>query len=179
MNFQQLMSKIKSIDESSETSHAPTDSPLLDETNVEECGMPGMANMPSGMMGTPKQSDSVTMNVSMNGSGAGGIRDLMSILKNIEHTDGGHDVPASDFEVPHGDDEIVVGMEEVSDGDFGSATTEPRPEVADIDAVTGTGNDLHSKGSRGRGGVSISGSNGLAEALSLRLDSLYQEIKAR
>ena len=179
MNFQQLMSKIKSIDESPETSRAPADSPLLDETNVEECGMPGMANMPSGMMGTPKQSDSVTMNVSMNGSGAGGIRDLMSILKNIEHTDGGHDDHAPDLEIPHGDDEIVVGMEEVSDGDFETSTTKPRPEVSDVDAVTGTGNDLHSKGMRGRGAVSISGSNGLAETLSLKLDSLYQEIKAR
>lgn len=180
MNFQDLMSKIKSIDESPSVPSSPNDHPLSSEQSVEECGMPGMANMPSGMMGTPKQSDSVTMNVSMNGSGAGGIRDLMGILKNIEHS-GGHDMPANDFEMPHGDDEIVVGMEEISDPDidFKSATTRPQPTVAGVGAVLGTGSDLHSKGLRGRGGVSISGSNGLAETLSLRLDSLYQEIKGR
>ena len=74
MNFNDLYRKIASFDKPvSESVDAP----------VEECGMMPTPPMPS----TPKQSDSVTMNVSMNGSGAGGIKDLMNILKNLEEKD--------------------------------------------------------------------------------------------
>ncbi len=55
-----------------------------EDGSVEECGMGMGSSMPA-----PKQSDSVTMNVSMNGSGAGGIRDLMQILRSIESGDEG------------------------------------------------------------------------------------------
>ena len=78
MNFYDLSAKLRAIDESS----------------VTECG----DMMPTPMIAhAPQQSDSVTMNVSMNGSGAGGIKDLMSILRNIEQsaehdTDGDVDV---------------------------------------------------------------------------------------
>jgi hypothetical protein len=65
MNFEDLMRKMKAIDEGQ---------------LAEECG-----SMPIGISGPPEQQDNVTMNVSMNGSGAGGIRDLMSIIKNIEN----------------------------------------------------------------------------------------------
>ena len=64
MNFEELMKKMKSIDEGQ---------------SVDECGA-----MPIGISGPSEQPDNVTMNVSMNGSGAGGIRDLMAIIKNIE-----------------------------------------------------------------------------------------------
>lgn len=101
MNFQQLFNKIKAIDEGAQM--APPSAPmecgsamsasnadqlLTTDQNVEECGMDMMPHS------APKQSDSVTMNVSMNGSGAGGIRDLMAILKNIEQGagDDGKDV---------------------------------------------------------------------------------------
>jgi hypothetical protein len=147
---------------------------LVGEKDMDECGMPGMNNMPSGMMGmnTPKQADNVSMNVSMNGSGAGGIRDLMDILKDIQGGDS-HD---------HSDGDIVIGMGEVSDDNFASATTDSKPEEQEVKSVASvlpTGNDLASKGLRGRGGVSVSGSNGLAEQLSSRLSALYQEIKGR
>ena len=56
MNFQDLLTKMKQIDEGT----------------VEECGM---ASMP------PKQQDNVNMNVTMSGNGAGGIKDLINILK--------------------------------------------------------------------------------------------------
>ena len=70
MNFQQLSDKLKRIDEGV-------------ETQVQECGeMPGMmGGMPSM---TPPQQDTVSMNVSMNAQGAGGIRDLMNVLKDIQ-----------------------------------------------------------------------------------------------
>ena len=67
MNFNELYRKIAEIDKQTTADI------------IEECGMTPMSSpMP--------QQDNVSMNVSMNGSGAGGIRDLMSILKNIEDT---------------------------------------------------------------------------------------------
>jgi hypothetical protein len=81
MNFNDLYRKISAIDSAQvlkEDGH----------TKIEECGeMPGMMNMPHGMMGMSQpQQDSVSMNVSMNASGKGGIRDLMNVLRNLEDT---------------------------------------------------------------------------------------------
>jgi hypothetical protein len=83
MNFNDLYRKISAIDSAQvlkEDGH----------TKIEECGeMPGMMNMPHGMPGMPQpQQDSVSMNVSMNASGKGGIRDLMNVLRNLEDTVG-------------------------------------------------------------------------------------------
>lgn len=173
MNFQDLLTKMKQIDETqaSECS-TETDGPLFGEQGVEECGMPGMANMPSGMMGTPKQQDNVTMNVSMNGSGAGGIRDLMSILKNIEQ--GEYSAPEHD----HSEDDILVGIgEEQDDGGFQNATTEPDPETFSVDSASPMGNDLSSKG--GERPKVNGGGNPIAvsESLVSRLQAMYQDIK--
>ena len=207
MNFQDLLAKMKSIDESSAeiqdtstsmapdsalppesaemptvecgddmekpngvaTSNAPQSDVLLGEKEVEECGLPGMSSMPSGMMGSPKQSDSVTMNVSMNGSGAGGIRDLMDILRNLDgekssgHADGA---------------DIVLGVEEDgADGNFTNASTEPDPTMYDMDTVLPTGDDIHSKGSEAP--KVNGGGNPLAETLMARLSAHYQSIKER
>lgn len=190
MNFQDLLAKIKSIDESVQADvqavgaapsqpefpsdgHAQLengndmpkagkpglagdDEILIGEKNVEECGDMG----PSA---APRQADNVTMNVSMNGSGAGGIADLMKILRNIES--GG------------GDKDVVVGMDEVSDGDFQSATTEPDEEYGSIDCVTKTGNDLHSQGAEK---LKVNGGgNPMQESLVQRLTAHYESIKNR
>ena len=73
MDFKSLAEKLKHIDEGT-------------EVQVDECGM-----MPPMAGGMPPQQDSVSMNVSMNAQGKGGIRDLMDVLKNIENTvDGGN-----------------------------------------------------------------------------------------
>lgn len=159
MNFQDLLSKMKNLDESA------------DVVSVDECGLPGMANMPSGMMGmsSPKQSDSVTMNVSMNGSGAGGIRDLMGILKNIEDAGVDHD--------HHGDDEIVIGgpldakMADLED----SYANEPHPVTAGSNIVTG--DDLASKGGEAEKVNGGGNPMGVDEALVQRLASHYESIK--
>lgn len=89
MNFQDIYNKIRAIDES-------TDSPVVnepmpnieggagasDESVTQECGMmPPMGMMPQA---APAQQDTVSMNVSMNAQGAGGIRDLMNVLKDIQ-----------------------------------------------------------------------------------------------
>jgi len=79
MNLQELALKLKRIDEGGTMPPlAPTKDNIPADT---ECGpMPGMMVHAE----QPKQQDNVTMNVSMNGSGAGGISDLMKILRNIE-----------------------------------------------------------------------------------------------
>ena len=151
--YKALVAKLEAIQNRVEESVQP----------VEECG-----DMIAGHSG---QQDSVTMNVSMNGSGAGGIRDLMAILKNIE--DGG--------EPAHHD--MIVGvdepeMEEEIDGGFQSATTKPEPETAGINAVTPTGNDLASKGDeapKANGG----GNPFVREGLLNHLSNLYKEVKER
>ena len=149
MNFQDLYRKIQAIDEG---------------TSIEECG--GM--MPP--MGAPKQQDSVTMNVSMNGSGAGGIKDLMNILKNIEQSGGDND---------HlfGEPEGGMDKEPVMDDDY--ANDADNTVTLDIDAVTPTGNDMHSKG--GEAPKVNGGGNpmGVDESLIQRLSNLYQEVKSR
>lgn len=70
MNIQDIYKKIRAIDEGQQP--------------VEECG--AMDVIAGGMAGMqhPEQPDSVSMNVSMNASGTGGIRDLMSVLHAIE-----------------------------------------------------------------------------------------------
>jgi len=154
MNFQDLLSKMKQIDET---------------VSVEECGMP----MPGIAIGGPRpqQADSVTMNVSMNGSGAGGIKDLMNILKNIE--DGADPKPHG----VHGDDEIVIGgpldvkMAELED----SYNNEPNPVTTGTNITTG--DDLASKGSEAEKVNGGGNPMGVDESLVARLAQHYQAIK--
>jgi hypothetical protein len=160
MNFQDLYKKIKSIDETgSMPAQSNAETPLMGEEDIEECGgMPSMGPMSSM---SSKQQDNVTMNVSMNGSGAGGIRDLMAILKNIEQ---GSDDSETD---------MVVGLEQYANS--------PNEQTAGVDAVTPTGDDLHSKGSEAEkvngGGNPMQ--KGVSESLLTQLTSLYTEVKLR
>jgi hypothetical protein len=142
-------------------------SEVYDNVDVEECGLPGMSNMPSGMMGTsaPKQQDNVTMNVSMNGSGAGGIRDLLNVLKDIQ---GGPEVePHHDQDAEH---DVLVGD---------SYDNAPNEVTLDMDAVIPTGNDIHSKG---REAEKVNGGGNpfnVDESLVNHLSNLYNEVKSR
>lgn len=74
MDFTDLYKKIYSLDTT----------PLSEDQSINECGC--MDNP-----GQTKQQDSLNMNVSINGQGANGIRDLMDILRNIDR----HDEPQS------------------------------------------------------------------------------------
>ena len=176
--YRDLVAKLEAIqnrvDETSkdDVELVSKDQLLVGEENVEECGLPGMSNMPGGMMGTPKQADNVTMNISMNGTGAGGIRDLMGILKNIEN--GGHEPEQH----AHGD-EIVVGMgEEQATGGFDSATTEPDTETQPIAAMLKKGPDIH--GNMGDHRPRQAGlPHAQMENLVSHLSTLYQEVKGR
>ena len=143
MNFNELYKKIAAISENETPPVAPvhTDQPGNDE-GIEIIGpMGGMMGGPMMHNEPPKQADSVTMNVSMNGSGAGGIRDLMSVLKNIEQ--GGLAPQAANDEPMHhddGDEEPLIGdmmqaaahHEEDDDGNLSPLSHEHEPE-AEVD----------------------------------------------
>lgn len=168
MNFKDLLEKMTELDSSAEDKYVSqpesdidecgdmpsgVESPLMGEEGMDECG--GMA-MP--VAASPKQSDSVNMNVSMNGSGAGGIKDLLDILRNLEQT--------SDA-----DKDVVIGMEEFAN--------EPEEKIAGVDAVTPTGDDLLSKGMEA---PKVNGGGnplGVSESLVSRLSDLYNEVKSR
>lgn len=140
---------------------------------VDECGdmMGTMNSMP------PKQSDNVSMNLSMNGSGSGGIRDLMNILRNLDKGDDDH--------VHHGNDDPIIkvlGKKEpmlgdASGGGFDDATTEPNTLTAPVHAAIPSGDDLH-KSKDSFSDKPYRGDNPMAvENIKNRLSSLYEEIK--
>lgn len=174
MNFLDLYKKIQSIDEGlsqgdmsvQATSAEPSSPELTSEEMCTECG-----DMHSMGPSTPSQPDNVSMNVSMTGSGKGGIRDLIDVLKNIEHSqDHGDNVlvgKASGIEVPMMGDEYA---------------NEPAPETSEIDAVIPTGNDLHSKGleaEKQAGGGNPWRQLDVSESLVRQLSNHYAEVKDR
>jgi hypothetical protein len=197
MNFNELMQRMRDID---------TNAPIAEVSDVAEagCGMPsammGMNPMPPEPM---KQQDSVTMNVSMNGSGAGGIRDLMAILKNIDDVKSSPplsnptmsmDRDEIDMGEPEkfGDDDMEVMLKKKSGMDMipidDDYENEPDEMYGNMDSVTRTGDDLHSKGAEAPkvngGGNPMSVKSGEtfklpSGDLKIRLESLYQDIKNR
>lgn len=177
MDFKSLLSKINELDNSPEyPKESPEDQPVesiadtgletdqpLHDSEVEECGMSPMSSMSSP---APKQPDNVSMNVNMSGQGAGGIRDLMAILKNIEQ--GGQDK------------DMVIGVGEAdADGGFAASTTQPTPATTPVDAVLPTGDDLHSKGKEAEKVNGGGNPFNVDESLVSRLSELYTEVKSR
>lgn len=148
-----------------------------DVLDVEECGMGPMEPM--------KQQDNVSMNISMNGSGAGGIRDLLDILKDIDQgpDDMGGDPEAGELgaligkmgDEPGG--KVAVIGDEIPVDEYAN---EPDEVYGGVDQVIPTGNDIHSKGAEAEkvngGGNPF---NVDEEALIARLSSLYETIKSR
>ncbi len=175
MNFQELLQKISAID-------TPVTEESIKEADIAECGM-----MPP--MDATKQQDNVSMNISMNGSGAGGIRDLLDILRNIEQ---GSDNPDMDNlnaiigqmgdepHLGHSDGQkvaVIDGEEEMAIDEF---TNEPAEVYGTVGDVIPTGDDMHSKGAEAEkvnGGGNPMGVD--EEALIARLGSLYESIKNR
>ena len=164
----------------------PVPMPKMPEGAVEECGPMG----PSGMMGMrDQQQDSVNMNLSMNGQGVGGIRDLMSILKNIET--GGNDdsmqrpdgleLDIKSMDHPHDE----PGHSEVDGLVFGNDmeeeyANEPNEMYSTIDDVTNMGSN-DGRGDNERPKVNGGGNpyTVTSEGLKRQLQNLYQEVKTR
>jgi hypothetical protein len=206
MNFQELLSRMSELDQPVQEAdkgdmdhdgeNEPDDKEYTDnkdaaikqamgkkveEEVVDECGdMPGMSNMPSGMMGMRNdQADSVNMNVSINAAGSGGIKDLMNILKNIDDN-GGHD--HSDMPAPFGqmdEPEVTIKKEPGFDSMMSQETfaNEPDEMYGSVANVTQGGGDLN-RPKQAYPRVQP-GDNAMAEALVTKLSSLYEEIKSR
>lgn len=189
MNFQELYKKIKQLDEQDQAigvadetpPPAPQEMPpspmdagldastIEAESSMEECG----GDMMPRPMSAPKQSDSVTMSVSMNGSGQGGIRDLLNVLKDIEG--GADDHSDSDDAIFGKAGEVDLTGEPLLGDEY--ANSAENTVTLDIDAVTPTGDDLHSKG---REAEKVNGGGNpfnVDESLVARLSDLYKTIK--
>jgi len=139
----------------------------------EACG--DMMSLPMGLgQEHLAQQDSVTMNVSMNGSGDGGIRDLMNILKGIENVGEPH--------ADHDAVDIVFGgemepeMEAFANSMAGASgqQTFPQSAVTDIGSNSGRG-DHETRKANGGGNPYTQ----VSEELVSQLSSLYTEIKTR
>jgi hypothetical protein len=170
MDLKSLIAKMTAIEEGLEVDPvayeqdamtSPGDQ-MLTGSSMDECGdMP----MPGAMAhGDPKQQDNVTMNISMNGSGSGGIRDLMDILRNLE--DGPGQQEPEEIELAFG--ETVPGSD---------ATTEPSPEVFPLAAAIPTGNDLAANNGDHRNRQAGLPHAHMEESLISRLSEMYNEIK--
>jgi hypothetical protein len=144
---------------------------LKDESigDVEECG--DMMPM-GGSISSPGQSDSVTMSVSMNGSGDGGIRDLMNILKGIEN--------AGEPHADHDEMDVVFGgemepeMEAFANSMAGASGQAYLPQSAVTDIGSNDGRGDHEVRKANGGGNPYTQ---VSEELVSQLSSLYQEIK--
>ncbi len=187
MNFTDLYRKITNIDKG------------LTESELLECPCE------EGPMEQQKQQDSVNMNVTINGQGSTGIRDLMDILRNIEKDvqDGDEQNVLVDEPEEFGvDDESEEGEYEFDLEPFINHDEEPshqeeEPEelmtdeyensaiggsdaaVYGISAITAIGNDLLSK--RKEAPKQAGGGNpwNIKESLITELANLYKEVKLR
>ena len=150
MNFLDLYKKIAQLDE-----------------GITECGME------MGHTEAPKQQDAVSMNVSMNGSGKNGIKDLLDVLRNIEQSSSGDELFGEPGNLSH--NEPIIGDSFENSVDGASDTT-----TLDISAVTPTGDDLLSKGKEApkqAGGGNPWNVN--ESAIAAKLSQHYEEVKSR
>lgn len=121
------------------------------DIGLEECG---------GDM--EQDNESVSMDVNMHGSGTEGIRELMSVLKNLEKGE-----TTKDFPSRAGDD-----RDELIDDDYANS---PDIHTKSTGAVLSTGDDIHSKGGKAYPATAGGGNPMLIQS---KLESLYNRIKA-
>jgi hypothetical protein len=150
---------------------------LVDEVQQEmdECGMSPMS-MPS----MNKQQDNVSMNISMNGSGSGGIRDLMDILRNLEkdgfddsHND--HNDHDDGLDLKIGSPALMMKKEPVLGDEYANS---PDVQMGQGNFPQDTGNDLHHP--KGSYPAVAGGDNPMAlENIVSRLDRLYKEVREK
>lgn len=198
MNFQELLTRMKTLDtplgesdkgdmdhdgkdeKDSEEWKQNRDAAIkkskdekVDEDLVDECG----PDIGSSSMG---QQDNVSMNVNMSGSGSGGIRDLINILKNIEGEHGSNDLGSmiDKMDHPHddepemgGDKKVVIGGNEPMD----EYANEPSETMGELPTA---GTDIHRP--HGNYAATQPGDNPMAvRAIKEHLDTLYSKIKNR
>lgn len=167
MNFLDLYKKIQTLE-----SLAPPSGPITQsEEAVEECG--GDMPMP-GHQAAPKQTDNVSMNVSMTGSGAGGIRDLINVLKNID------DAADSDDNIVVGNPEEEPSMSVIDDEYENSMDGGSDEELLGVSDVIPSGDDLHANmGDSRHRKMDMPIARPVSESLVRSLSDHYNEVKGR
>ena len=190
MNFRDLAERLRTIEENTAELNIDGTAP------VEECGdMPTPGAVVHEM---PPQQDNVTMNVSMNGQGSGGIKSLMDILRNIEAgveddkvsltaepeiavvddmlTKSSDSSVAGGESIAHeGSEETVIGHD-IDDDKDDAVKNRPHRVTYNVDTITRHGDDLLAKGDIKRLKMN-GGENPMQEGLVERLQSLYDSIK--
>jgi len=187
MNLKELIAKMTAIETGLTENAFPNGIPpgSNNDSGMEECGGAPMITHT-----TPSQPDNVTVNVSMNGQGKGGIRDLMDILRNLDkEADHDHEEPimgdiVAKMKAAHEGPEMEMGEELGDDGEtYGNSMQgDAGSHVHGVDAVTASGDDLASKG-KASPLATAPGNNPLRgpiqEGLVDKLQSHYEEIKMR
>jgi hypothetical protein len=141
------------------------------QQEMDECGM-GAMSMPS----MSKQQDTVSMNISMNGSGGGGIRDLMDILRNLEKDGSGHHDHDDELDLKIGGPALMMKKEPVLGDEYSNS---PDVQMGQDNFPIDHGDDLH-KPKASYSDKPYRGDNPMAvEGIKNRLDSLYNNIKNR
>jgi hypothetical protein len=140
--------------------------PVTESQDIEECG--------DMMPHSPAQQDIVDMNVTLHGSGPGGIRDLMSILRDIEGKDSNGGMTVE----PHaGDIEVMLGDMEEEYGN--SVRGASGPQTASIQDVTNVGTTTNGGDhTRNRqAGLPQANAHAMHETVKSRLQQQYDAIK--
>lgn len=135
-------------------------SPSLNEGYVtNECG----GDMPPAPQ-LQKQDDQVSMTVNMSGSGSGGIKDILDILRNIESGSDSHHMGDDDD-----DGEIMIIDDEPEMEEYANT---PEEKYSTLRSIIRSGDDLHKeKESYARGDNLM--------AVQEKLESLYKFVKSR
>lgn len=145
------------------------------QQEMDKCGM-GPMSSPGMMSGMNKQQDNVSMNINMSGSGSGGIRDLMDILRHIEKGADDHGDHDDGLDLKLGSPSLIMKKEPVLGDEWDNS---PEPMTKQQGAFPqDTGNDLHKP--KGSYPAVSGGDNPMAlENIVARLDRLYKEVREK
>lgn len=150
---------------------------IMHEDDLEECGGGEITTIP--ITQPSKQQDNVNMNINMSGSGAGGIRDLLKVLRDLDGKDsnGGTSVELP-FSMKSGSDgemhgELQGGFKDKHQEEYANS---PSEKYSDVSAVTASGNDLH-KSHDSYSHRPYRGDNPME--VKERLESLYSYVKSK
>ena len=114
------------------------------------------------------QPDSVSINVNINGSGKGGIKDILDVLRNIENTRSSSEV--TELPMPF----VISTHTGNSEVEKEGLANSPDPKYADSNIISG--DDLN-KSKKSFSNMPYRGDNPMA--IKSRLESLYSKIKSR
>ena len=143
---------------------------LSEECDMTECGGDSASvSMPASVS---KQDDSVSMTVNMSGSGSGGIKDILDILRNIES--GSSSSGSSNDRARDTDVGMIVATQ--SEPEFEKLQNAPNERYSALKDIIKSGNDLH-RSKDSYSDMPYRGDNPMA--IKAKLESLYNFVKSK